>query len=155
MCVMRLISILLSYINWEGKCHIEDERTKEWRMFYSFSGYALITVIFEVLHRHVAKGNHFGAVDSVLFFSVNNDGYSTGFGVSTNDSINLVNALQLSRHINLFIIYFGDLSISTHSTVYLWTLIIKWKTMIASILLNQCCRDSNETRNPTVDYFVV
>lgn len=50
-------------------------------MFYSFSGYALITVIFEVLHRHIAKGNHLGAVDSVLFFSRNNDGYSTGFGV--------------------------------------------------------------------------
>ena len=38
---------------------------------------------------------------------------------STNDSINLVNALQLSRHINLFIIDFGDLSVSTHSTAYL------------------------------------
>lgn len=62
--------ILLSYINWEGKCHIEDERTKEWRMFYSFSGYALIIRFFEVLHRHVGKRESLWSSDSVLFFSI-------------------------------------------------------------------------------------
>ena len=50
-------------------------------MFYSFSDYALITLIFEVLHSHIAKGNRLGAMDSVLFFSRNNGGYFTGFGV--------------------------------------------------------------------------
>lgn len=36
-----------------------------------------------------------------------------------NDNINLVNVLQLHRHINLLIICFGDLSVSVHSTIYL------------------------------------
>lgn len=64
----------------------------------------------------------------------------------------VIDLLQLSRHINLFIIYFGDLSVSAHSTTYLlcnlrqvastlWALIINWKNKdsVSFTNLNQGC----------------
>lgn len=112
------------YISWEGKCHIEDGRTNEWREhFHLFSGYAKFTMITEVLsYCSTCNLKSFECLiwSYILFKQEVVMDIPLGLeSNSKNDNINLVNDLQLCRHINLLITCFGDLSVSAQSAIYL------------------------------------